>query len=139
MARRALALVPAATYAPTVDATRLPDERDEIAPDGSEVRLLVRGTLGSMAHFRVAPGQVSIPRQHREIEELWYFVQGRGEICVGDETTYVGPGLSLRIPPRTRFQLRCHGDVALEAVAVTMPPWPGAHEAEEAEPFWPPT
>jgi mannose-6-phosphate isomerase-like protein (cupin superfamily) len=39
------------------------------------------------------------------------------------------------IPPQTRFQFRCL-DGSLEAVAVTMPPWPGEDEALDAEPYW---
>ena len=40
-------------------------------------------------------------------------------------------GLSLTIPVGTAFQFRCNGDVALKAVGVTMPPWPGMDEAYE--------
>lgn len=108
-----------------------------MAPDGSEVRLLVAGSGGSMAHFRLAAGEVSIPKQHRSVEELWYFVGGSGEMCVGDETADVHEGVSLRIPPRTRFQFRSHGPGPLDAVGVTMPPWPGPDEAMDAEEFWP--
>ena len=34
----------------------LPAQRDAIAPDGSQVRLLVRLPGGSMAHFELGPG-----------------------------------------------------------------------------------
>jgi mannose-6-phosphate isomerase-like protein (cupin superfamily) len=119
-----------------VDRVPLSDVRDLMAPDGSEVRLLVAGERGGMAHFRLLPGEVSIAKQHRTVEELWYFVAGIGEMCVGADVTNVGPGVSLRIPPRTRFQFRCRGDGPLDAVAVTMPPWPGPEEALDDEPFW---
>jgi len=115
----------------------LPDEADDIAPDGSEVRPLARGSKGGMAHFRLARGETSIAKRHRSVEELWYFTGGRGEMCIGDEVTEVGAGVSLRIPPATRFQFRSRGPDPLEAVAVTMPPWPGPDEALDAEPYWP--
>jgi mannose-6-phosphate isomerase-like protein (cupin superfamily) len=59
----------------------------------------------------------------------------------GDETLTVAvhPGVSLAIPPGTSFQFRATGATALEAVAVTMPPWPGKEEAEAAEGIWPAT
>jgi mannose-6-phosphate isomerase-like protein (cupin superfamily) len=120
-----------------MDRISLPHLVDDTAPDGSEVRLLVRGESGSMAHFRLAPGDVSSPKRHRQVEELWYFTGGRGEMCIGDEVTIVCAGVSIRIPPETRFQFRCLGDQSLDAVAVTMPPWPGDDEALDAESYWP--
>ena len=41
----------------------LPTRRDAIAPDGSQVRFLVRLPGGSMAHFELGPGEVSRPMQ----------------------------------------------------------------------------
>lgn len=114
----------------------LPGTADDLAPDGSEVRLLVEGTGGGMAHFRLMPGETSVAKQHRSVEELWCFVGGLGEMCIGTDVTVVAAGVAVRIPPRTRFQFRSHGTDALEAVAVTMPPWPGADEAIDADPYW---
>lgn len=106
-----------------------------LAPDGSEVRILATSTRGSMAHFSLAEGDISLAKAHRSIEELWYFIAGRGEMVIGDEVCEVGPGVSIAIPPQTRFQFRSiHG--TLEAVAVTIPPWPGDDEAVDATPFW---
>lgn len=118
-----------------MDRVELPDEMTVRAPDGSEVRVLVTGTGGSMAHFQLPEGEVSVAKAHREIEELWYFVGGEGEMCIGDEVCSVAPGVSVRIPPQTRFQFRATTGV-LEAVAVAMPPWPGDDEAVDAEPYW---
>jgi hypothetical protein len=41
----------------------LPTRHDAIAPDGSQVRLLVRLPSGSMAHFELGPREVSRPTQ----------------------------------------------------------------------------
>jgi len=117
----------------------LPDKPDDIAPDGSQVRLLVTGDAGSMAHFSLATGECSIAQQHRSVEELWYFVAGRGRMCIGDEIMDVAAGTSVRIPPRTRFQFVSTGPQRLEAIGVTMPPWPGPTEAIDAPAYWPPT
>lgn len=111
----------------------LPARADVIAPDGSEVRLLLRLAGGSMAHFRLNPGEVSKAVVHRTVEELWFIIAGSGEMWRAqdgrEEITALSPGLSLSIPVGTRFQFRCTGAAPLEAVAVTMPPWPGADEA----------
>ena len=113
---------------------------DAMAPDGSEVRLLAATARGSMAHFRLPPGAVSKPVAHRTVEEVWYFVKGRGRMWRSagghDEVIAARPGVSISIPVGARFQFRCDGDEALEAVGVTMPPWPGMDEAFEVEGVW---
>ena len=114
----------------------LPIEADVIAPDGSEVRLLCQLSGGSMAHFTLPPGQVSKAVRHRTVQELWYFVGGRGRMWRDGETVDVSKGVSLTIPVGTSFQFRADGETALAAVAVTMPPWPGADEAEFVEGAW---
>ena len=119
---------------------RLAERPDTLAPDGSEVRMLATSARGSMAHFRLPPGGVSRAVRHRTVEELWYFVSGRGEMWRRDEggaeTVEVHAGLSLDIPVGTAFQFRAVGDTPLEAVGVTMPPWPGAEEAEFVDGIW---
>ena len=35
---------------------RLPATPTEVAPDGSDVRVLLLGTAGGMAHFELGPG-----------------------------------------------------------------------------------
>ncbi len=109
---------------------------DAIAPDGSEVRLLLRNQQGSMAHFTLEPGSVSMAVAHRTVEELWYFTAGSGQMVVGDEVFSVERGISVHIPVGLRFQFRSDGEHPLEAVAVTMPPWPGDDEATPAPPYW---
>jgi len=120
----------------------LPAEPDVLAPDGSQVRVLLRLPGGSMAHFRLEPGETSLPVTHRTVEELWYVVAGRGEIwrrqADREEVTPLEAGACLSIPLGTAFQFRCTGASALEAVAVTMPPWPGDDEAYAVEGPWQP-
>ena len=48
-------------------------------------------------------------------------------------------GVSVGIATGTHFQLRSNGAEPLEAVAVTMPPWPGDSEAYIVAGKWPPT
>src|SRR3954447_16211486 len=116
---------------------------DAVAPDGSEVRLLCATPRGSMALFTLASGRVSKAMAHRSVEEIWYFTRGRGRMWRQDsrheEIVEIGPGLSIAIPAGTRFQLRCDGEEAIEAVGATMPPWPGIDEAYAVEGIWPPT
>lgn len=59
---------------------RLPAEPDAVAPDGSEVRILFGLSGGGMAHFELAAGQTSKAVTHRTVEEIWFFLEGRGEM-----------------------------------------------------------
>jgi len=128
-----------------VDTVKLSATPDAIAPDGSEVRVLVRTERGSMANFQLAPGQTSVAVRHRTVEEVWFVLAGRGEMWRrrADEETVLElePGVSFSIIPGTSFQFRSSGPDRLEVVAVTMPPWPldRDDEAEVVDGPWPPT
>jgi mannose-6-phosphate isomerase-like protein (cupin superfamily) len=112
---------------------RLEDAPLVVAPDGSDVRVLLRLAGGSMAHFELAAGRTSAAVEHRTISEIWYVLAGRGEMWCsagGAETIVVlESGVCLAIPVGTAFQFRSHGPGPLRAIAVTMPPWPGDDEA----------
>ena len=122
---------------------QLPAARDVIAPDGLDVRVLLGLARGGMAHFVLAPGQVSTAVTHRTVEEIWYVLSGRGEMWrrQGDreEVVAMTPGVCLTIPLGTHFQFRSLGTEELAAVAVTMPPWPGDGEALVVAGKWQPT
>jgi mannose-6-phosphate isomerase-like protein (cupin superfamily) len=126
-----------------MESIRLPAEPDVTAPDGSDVRVLVRSERGSMAHFELAAGQTSQAVQHRDVEELWFVVSGAGEMWLGGDAPAVVAlevGVSLRIPPGTPFQFRSTGPGPLAAVAVTMPRWPlDWEEAAAADGPWTPS
>ena len=116
---------------------------DAIAPDGTAVRLLAALSAASFAHFELPAGAVSHAIVHRTVEEIWYFVAGRGELWrrsgEQEDLVAVGPGVCVTIPLGTRFQFRAAADAPLAFVAVTMPPWPGDGEAEVVEGKWRPT
>jgi len=110
------------------------------APDGSDVRVLLSLKGGSMAQFELAEGRVSRAVAHRTVEEIWYFMQGQGEMWrkQGDyeETVRVKQGVCISIPLGTRFQFRSLGPGPLQAIAITMPPWPGDDEAYFVNGIW---
>jgi mannose-6-phosphate isomerase-like protein (cupin superfamily) len=125
------------------DTRALPTDPDEIAPDGSQVRVLLILERGGLAHFRLDAGQTSRATAHKSVEELWYIVSGRGEMWrkrgEQEEIVAMEPGVCLSIPTGTWFQFRAAGDEALSVVGATMPPWPGRDEAYAVEGVWEPT
>jgi mannose-6-phosphate isomerase-like protein (cupin superfamily) len=123
--------------------SRLSPERDVVATDGSDVRILQSLSRGALAHFTLAPGQTSTAVVHRTVEEIWFFLSGRGEMWRKqegrEEVVPVEAGVCVTIPLGTRFQFRSLGDEPLVALAVTIPPWPGDGEAVVVPGKWTPT
>ena len=112
---------------------RLPVAPDAVAPDGSDVRILLGLAGGGMAHFELAAGQTSTAVTHRTVEEIWFILSGRGEMWrkqgEHEEIVPVDAGVCLTIPLGVHFQFRSFGQEPLAALGVTMPPWPGEGEA----------
>lgn len=121
----------------------LPDLPTVLAPDGSEVRVLLAAAGGSMAHFRLQPRQVAKAVRHRTVDEIWYVLDGHGALWRAwdgqAETVALSPGVCIAIPVGTTFQFRALDAEPLDILGVTMPPWPGAEEAEFVEGVWAPS
>ena len=119
----------------------LPIEPTVQAPDGSDVRVLLALRGGAMAHFHLAAGAVAKAVTHRSVEELWFVIEGRGEMWrkqgEREEIVSLVPGLCVSIPLGTHFQFRASSSEPISAVAVTLPPWPGEDEAILVAGAWP--
>lgn len=128
--------------ASTFDTLALPAAPTVTAPDGSDVRVLLRLAGGSMAHFSLAPGRVSQAVVHRTVEEIWYVLEGAAEMWrrqgPREAVTALRAGDCLTLPLGTAFQFRTVGDTPFCAVAITLPPWPGPDEAVAVPGRWPP-
>ena len=126
------------------DTKLLPEMRDAIAPDGSEVRLLLRDSdCVSTAEFRLQPGQVARAVTHKTVSEIWYVLAGSGKIWrrKDDEegVTDLNAGTCIRLPLGTRFQFSASGTSPLEIFGVTTPAWPNTpDEARVVEGPWTP-
>ncbi len=123
--------------------TRRPRDRSAVASDGSDVRVLLGLAGGGLAEFELGAGKVSAAVAHRTIEEIWYVLEGRGEMWrrqgSQEEVTTLEPGVCLTIPQGVHFQFRSLGNAALRVLGVTMPPWPGEGEAIVVTGRWTPT
>lgn len=98
------------------------------APDGSAVRpLCTLPGRASFTRFELAPRQVSRAGSHATVEEIWFVLDGGGEMWRRqdghEETTALEPGVCLTIPLGTTFRFRAGPD-GLRVVAATAPPWP---------------
>lgn len=118
----------------------LPADYSYIAPDGSEIRLLPTMKGGGLCHVTLLPFAVSKAVSHKSVEEIWYFIQGKGQVWrkngTKNEIVEVKSGTSITIPPQTSFQFKNTGNQPLIFLDVTMPPWPGPQEATEVKGRW---
>ena len=118
----------------------LPKHPDAIAPNGFNMRVLLKLTSGNMAHFELLPGQTSRAIAHRKVDEIWYFLQGEGKLWRKlddqEEIVHVKAGVCVTIPVGTYFQVRALGNQPLVAVGVMTPPWPGDAEVYYVSGAW---
>jgi mannose-6-phosphate isomerase-like protein (cupin superfamily) len=123
-----------------LEAARLKSDPDYNAPDGSEIRLLPTMNGGGLCHCTLPTEKVSSPVAHKNVEEIWYVLEGDGEIWRDldgqEQITPLSPGISITIPPKTRFQFRNNGKDPLRILICTMPPWPGPDEAAPVQGRW---
>jgi mannose-6-phosphate isomerase-like protein (cupin superfamily) len=110
------------------DAARCPHERvidrsilcELLHPDK------VPGAAGlscSVAHAIVPPGESTLPHLLKRSTELYYILDGTGEMHIGDEQARVGPGQVVHIPPGARQFIRNTGTRDLVFLCIVAPKW----------------
>jgi mannose-6-phosphate isomerase-like protein (cupin superfamily) len=106
----------------------LPGAADYVAPDGSEIRLLPSYSTAGMCHCQLSRGRTSKAVRHKTVEEIWYFIEGSGEVWRRygsvERVDAVRAGTALAIPFQTHFQFRNTGDTDLSFLIVTVASWP---------------
>ena len=103
----------------------------EAAPDGSSIEPLTRTPHASQCLCTLAPGQITKPVQHRTIHELWYVLEGQGELWLDGDVLELAPGNDAHLQPGQPFQFRCTG-TRLSILITSIPAWPGDEEAQPA-------
>lgn len=123
-----------------MDSISLKPDYDYLAPDGSEIRLLLDVKGGGLAHCLLPPHKVSQAIKHRTVDEVWYILEGQGEIWLKNEEqekiVKLEKDVCVRIPVATSFQFRNTNDTPLSILLSTMPLWPGDEEAIKVKGYW---
>jgi len=78
-------------------------------------------TQCSLAEETLPPGCAVTPHHHREIEEIYYVVSGRGSMTVGDETREVIAGDAIYVPRNHRHSLSNTGSEPIRLILVCGP------------------
>jgi len=116
----------------------LPTAPDYLAPDGSEIRLLLECADGGVAHCTLPAGKTAAAVRHKTVDEVWYVLAGEGEIWRTqdgeEELVALRAGTCITIPVGVSFQFRA--STHLEILIGTFPRWPGAQEAVSVPSHW---
>jgi len=76
----------------------------------------------SLAWARVLPGRIT--RLHRlKTSEVYYILEGRGEMHIDEERREVGPGQAVYVPPHSRQRIRNTGGSDLLFLCIVDPAW----------------
>ena len=76
----------------------------------------------SLAHAMVKPGKTTLP--HRlKTSEVYYIMEGKGIMYIDGESSVVGPGLAIYIPPGAKQNIHNPGDSDLIFICMVDPAW----------------
>jgi mannose-6-phosphate isomerase-like protein (cupin superfamily) len=94
--------------------------------DGSEIRELLAHRNSciqkqSLAEARLPPGGRTTPHYHPQTEEIYYILEGTARMTIGEETSDVGPGDAIAIPPGEVHTITNTGDVTLKFLCCCSP------------------
>jgi mannose-6-phosphate isomerase-like protein (cupin superfamily) len=107
---------------------KLLDCSEFIAGDGTKLRELLHpdkqdiALRYSLAHAIVPVGQVSTPHS-LTTSEVYYILEGQGDMHIDDEVKPVEPGDAVYIPPQARQYIRNTGPTPLVFICLVDPAW----------------
>ncbi len=94
--------------------------------DGSEIRELLAHRNSSirnqsLAEARLPSGAITTRHYHPVTEEIYFVLEGKGVMWIGEEQREVGPGDAIAIPPGAPHQIRNVGDSELRFLCCCAP------------------
>jgi mannose-6-phosphate isomerase-like protein (cupin superfamily) len=87
----------------------------------------------AMGYVVLEPNGGQVPWHNQEQEEIYFVVEGTGEMCLGEEKRTITSGQAAYIPPTVFHQLTNIGDTPLTMIYVYGPAGDVAHWKQELE------
>jgi quercetin dioxygenase-like cupin family protein len=87
----------------------------------------------SMGNVTLEPKGGQVPWHNQEQEEVYFIVEGEGEMCLGEERMAVRTGQAVFIPSKIFHQLTNTGDKPMRMIYVYGPAGDVAHWKQELE------
>lgn len=82
----------------------------------------------SLAHASLSAGEASLPHRLVESTEVYFILEGKGEMHLNDEIFPVQPGDTVHIPANALQWIRNTDLVPLKFLCIVSPPWHAADE-----------
>ena len=76
----------------------------------------------SLAHAIIKTGQSSLPHQLMH-SETYFFLSGKGQMFLGNETCVVEKGDTVYVPPKVDQYVKNTGEKDLAFICIVSPPW----------------
>lgn len=93
----------------------------------------IQATNFSMGHVTLEPDGGQVPWHNQEQEEIYFIVEGNGEMCLGEERQTVIAGQAVYIPPRVFHQLTNTGSNKMRMIYCYGPAGDVAHWRQELD------
>jgi len=93
----------------------------------------IQATHFSIGNVTLEPNGGQVPWHNQEQEEVYFIVEGTGEMCLGEERTTVTTGQAVFIPPTVFHQLTNTGDTPLRMIYCYGPAGDVAHWRQELD------
>jgi mannose-6-phosphate isomerase-like protein (cupin superfamily) len=93
----------------------------------------IQATNFSVGHVTLEPHGGQVPWHNQEQEEVYFIVEGRGEMCLGEERRELSAGQAVYIPSRVFHQLTNTGDSPMRMIYCYGPAGDVAHWRQELD------
>jgi mannose-6-phosphate isomerase-like protein (cupin superfamily) len=93
----------------------------------------IQATNFAMGQVILEPNGGQVPWHNQEQEEIYFIVEGNGEICLGEQRQPISSGQSVYIPPTIFHQLTNTGDTPMKMIYCYGPAGDVAHWKQELE------
>ncbi len=77
----------------------------------------------SIAHAILEPGAASLPHRLKTSAEVYFILEGEGEMHIDSESSLVRAGQAVLIPPGSWQYIRNTRDVILKMICIVSPFW----------------
>jgi len=93
----------------------------------------IQATNFAMGHVTLEPNGGQVPWHNQEQEEIYFIVEGEGEMCLGEERCAVKAGQATYIPSGVFHQLTNTGSTPMRMIYVYGPSGDVAHWRQELD------